>query len=130
MAYVDGFNFYHGLMSKGWGRYRWPDPAARPRLDRRPRRFRQAFSDEAEDLPDSIASIASIAIASRRNFASISARSCIIRSGGSPATLEAIAANVAAELGTALLNQSCACSGRVAVTSATHASISRWVGGG
>jgi uncharacterized LabA/DUF88 family protein len=22
---VDGFNFYHGLMAKGWGRYRWLD---------------------------------------------------------------------------------------------------------
>jgi uncharacterized LabA/DUF88 family protein len=25
IAYVDGFNFYHGLMAKGWGRYRWLD---------------------------------------------------------------------------------------------------------
>lgn len=24
-AYIDGFNFYHGLMAKGWGRYRWLD---------------------------------------------------------------------------------------------------------
>jgi hypothetical protein len=27
-AYVDGFNFYHGLMAKGWGRYRWLDIVA------------------------------------------------------------------------------------------------------
>jgi hypothetical protein len=25
IAYVDGFNFYHGLMDKGWGRFRWLD---------------------------------------------------------------------------------------------------------
>jgi uncharacterized LabA/DUF88 family protein len=25
IAYIDGFNFYHGLMAKGWGRYRWLD---------------------------------------------------------------------------------------------------------
>ncbi len=24
-AYIDGFNFYHGLMAKGWGRFRWLD---------------------------------------------------------------------------------------------------------
>lgn len=24
-VYLDGFNFYHGLMAKGWGRYRWLD---------------------------------------------------------------------------------------------------------
>lgn len=23
IGYIDGFNFYNGLMSKGWGRYRW-----------------------------------------------------------------------------------------------------------
>src|SRR5262245_44123250 len=25
IAYIDGYNFYHGLMDKGWGRYRWLD---------------------------------------------------------------------------------------------------------
>ena len=24
-VYIDGFNFYYGLMAKGWGRYRWLD---------------------------------------------------------------------------------------------------------
>lgn len=24
-AYIDGFNFYRGMMAKGWGRYRWLD---------------------------------------------------------------------------------------------------------
>lgn len=24
-VYIDGFNFYHGLMAKDWGRYRWLD---------------------------------------------------------------------------------------------------------
>jgi uncharacterized LabA/DUF88 family protein len=24
-AYIDGFNLYHGMMAKGWGRYRWLD---------------------------------------------------------------------------------------------------------
>lgn len=24
-AFVDGFNFYHGMMAKDWGRYRWLD---------------------------------------------------------------------------------------------------------
>lgn len=27
-AYVDGFNFYHGLMARGWSRYRWLDYVA------------------------------------------------------------------------------------------------------
>jgi uncharacterized LabA/DUF88 family protein len=25
IAYIDGFNFYNGIMSRGWGRYRWLD---------------------------------------------------------------------------------------------------------
>lgn len=25
IAYIDGFNFYHGMMARGWGRYRWLD---------------------------------------------------------------------------------------------------------
>lgn len=27
-VYIDGFNVYHGLMDKGWGRYRWLDYVA------------------------------------------------------------------------------------------------------
>ena len=27
-AYVDGYNFYHGLMAKRWGRFRWLDYSA------------------------------------------------------------------------------------------------------
>lgn len=57
-VYLDGFNFYYGLMAKGWGRYRWLDYRAlvarriRPgQVLREIKYFTAPVTHEADKLP-------------------------------------------------------------------------------